>query len=158
MSGQGERPGVFARLRGWFGGLLRLHGSPRGIAGGFAVGVGLSLIPVPFLGMVIALAAAPLLRLNVPATYLGTAVINPFTGAVFYFGELCLGLWLFGQPLPSWSLLSTLDAAGWWALFKELLGPFLVGAAVAIPVVAGLGYLLVYALVRAWRRREAAAV
>lgn len=144
---------MITRLRGWFGGLVRLHGSVRGIAGGFAVGVGLSLIPVPFLGMVIALAAAPLLRLNVPATYIGTAVINPVTGAAFYIGELWLGLWLCGRPLPAWAELAGLDAGGWWALFTSMLAPFLLGAAVAIPVVAGLGYAGVYALVRAWQRR-----
>jgi hypothetical protein len=86
------------RLRTWIRGLLTLHGTPRGIAGGFALGVGLSLIPVPFLGMVLALAAAPVVRANVPATYLGTAVINPFTGVVFYFGELWLGTLLLGAP------------------------------------------------------------
>jgi len=144
---------VIARLRAWCGGLLRLNGSPRGIAGGFAIGVGLSLIPVPFLGMVLALAAAPLLRLNVPGTYLGTAVINPFTGAVFYFGELCLGLWLVGRPLPAWATLAGLDASGWWALFKAMLGPFMLGAAVAIPTLGALAYAVVYWLVSAYQRR-----
>jgi len=143
------------RLRAWLRGLLELNGSPRGIAGGFALGVGLSLIPVPFLGMVLALAAAPLLRANVPATYLGTAVVNPVTGSLFYFGELWLGTWLLGLPLPSWATLTALDAAGWWALFKALLGPFLLGAAVAIPLLSGLSYGLVLVLVRAWRRRWA---
>lgn len=147
---------MIARLRGWFRGLLALNGTPRGIAGGFALGVGLSLIPVPFLGMVLALAAAPLVRANVPATYLGTAVVNPVTGALFYFGELWLGTLLLGLPLPSWSTLSGLDAAGWWALFKELLGPFLLGAAVAIPVLSALSYVVVLLLVRAWRRRSRA--
>ena len=145
------------RLRTWFRGLLILHGTPRGIAGGLALGVGLSLIPVPFLGMVLALAAAPMLRANVAATYLGTAVINPFTGVFFYFGELWLGMLLLGHPLPSWATLSLLDAAGWWALFKALLGPFLLGAAAAIPVMSGLSYLLVFSLVRAWQRRGATA-
>jgi uncharacterized protein (DUF2062 family) len=144
---------VIARLRSWIRGLLALNGTPRGIAGGFALGVGLSLIPVPFLGMVLALAAAPLLRANVPATYLGTAVINPVTGSLFYFGELWLGTLLLGLPLPSWSTLASLDAAGWWELFKALLGPFLLGAAVAIPVLSGLSYVVVLLLVRAWRRR-----
>ena len=147
---------MIARVRGWVRGLLALNGSPRGIAGGFALGVGLSLIPVPFLGMVLALAAAPLLRANVPATYLGTAVINPFTGALFYFGELWLGTWLLGLPLPRWSELTQLDASGWWALFKEMLAPFLLGAAAAMPVISGLCYLIIYSLVRAWRRRTAA--
>ena len=146
------------RLRAWLRGLLELNGTPRGIAGGFALGVGLSLIPVPFLGMVLALAAAPLLRANVPATYLGTAVINPVTGSLFYFGELWLGTLLLGLPLPSWSTLAALDAAGWWTLFKTLLGPFLLGAAVAIPTLAGLSYGLVLLLVRMWRRRRASPI
>jgi uncharacterized protein (DUF2062 family) len=144
------------RLRAWVRGLLALNGTPRGIAGGFALGVGLSLIPVPFLGMVLALAAAPLLRANVPATYLGTAVINPVTGTLFYFGELWLGCWLCGLPLPRWAELVVLDGAGWWALFKALLGPFLLGAAVAIPTLAGLSYVLVAMLVRWWQGRHVA--
>jgi uncharacterized protein len=145
---------VIARLQAWCRGLLALNGTPRGIAGGFATGVGLSLIPVPFLGMVLALAVAPLLRMNVPATYLGTAVINPVTGTLFYFGELWLGSWLYGLPLPRWAELAALDGAGWWALFKALLGPFLVGAAVAIPTLAALSYGIVLALVRWWQRRH----
>lgn len=145
---------MIKRLRGWGRGLLALNGTPRGIAGGFALGVGLSLIPVPFLGMVLALAAAPLVRANVPATYLGTAVINPLTGPFFYFGELWLGTWLLGLPLPSWAELTLLDAAGWWALFKAMLGPFLLGAGAAIPVFSGISYVILYVLARRWQRRK----
>jgi uncharacterized protein (DUF2062 family) len=145
------------RVRTWLSGLLALNGSPRGIAGGFAVGLGLSLIPIPFLGMFLALALAPPLRLNLPATYLGTAVVNPLTGALFYAGELYLGLTLMGRPLPSWAELRALDAAGWWDLFLAMLGPFALGAAAAMPVLAGLSYAVVYVLVRAWRRSHEAA-
>lgn len=148
---------MIRRLRAWGRGLLALNGTPRGIAGGFALGVGLSLIPVPFLGMVLALAAAPLVRANVPATYLGTAVVNPLTGALFYFGELWVGTLLLGLPLPSWSTLASLDAAGWWTLFKTLLGPFLLGAAVAIPTLSALSYVIVLLVVRVWQRRNKAA-
>lgn len=144
------------RVRNWLAGLLALNGSPRGIAGGFSLGVGLSLIPIPFAGMLLALALAPVVRVNLPATYLGTAVVNPVTGVFFYAGELWLGLWILGLPLPSWAELTALDAAGWWTLFKGMLLPFALGVAVAIPVVAGLGYLLVYVVVRAWRRSHKA--
>lgn len=144
------------RIRLWLGSLLALNGSPRGIAGGFALGVALSLIPIPFLGMVLALAIAPLVRANIPATYLGTAVINPVTGAFFYFAELYAGLWLLGRPLPSWAELSALDAAGWWDMFTRLLGPFALGAAAAIPTFAGLSYVVVLAGVKRWRREGAA--
>jgi uncharacterized protein (DUF2062 family) len=102
--------------------------------------------------MVLALAAAPLVRANVPATYLGTAVINPVTGRCFISGSCGSGAgwWAAAAALGE---LVALDGAGWWALFKELLGPFLVGAAVAIPTLAGLSFVLVHALVRGWQRR-----
>lgn len=145
------------RIRTWLAGLLALNGSPHGIAGGFALGLGLSLIPIPFTGMLLALALAPVLRVNLPATYLGTAVVNPITGAVFYAGELYLGLALMGRPPPSWAELTALDARGWWELFKAMLGPFALGAAVAIPTLAGLGYAIVYVAVRAWRGTHEAA-
>lgn len=145
------------RVRTWLSGLLALNGSPHGIAGGFAIGLGLSLIPIPFLGMFLALALAPVLHLNLPATYLGTAVVNPLTGALFYAGELYLGLTLLGRPLPSWAELRALDAAGWWELFQAMLGPFALGAAVAMPVMTVLSYAIVYLLVRAWRRSHDAA-
>lgn len=144
------------RIRAWLVGLLALNGSPHGIAGGFALGTGLSLVPIPVAGMLAALALAPFLRVNLAATYLGTAIVNPVTGVVFYAGELWLGLWLLGRPLPSWAELRALDAAGWWDMFQSMLGPFLLGAAVAVPLLAGASYLALYAAVRAWRRRAPA--
>jgi uncharacterized protein (DUF2062 family) len=145
------------RFRAWLASLLSLHGSPRRIAGGFALGVGLSLVPIPFAGMLVALALAPLLRLNVASTYLGTAVVNPFTGAGFYFAELWLGMRLWGLEAPSWAELRGLDGAGWWGLFRELVGPFLLGVAVLVPTLTALSYGVVVALVRRWRASQAPA-
>lgn len=145
------------RVRTWLAGLLALNGSPHGIAGGFSLGVGMSLIPIPFAGMFVALALAPIVRVNLPATYLGTAVVNPVTGAFFYAGELWLGLWLLGHPLPSWAELMALDVGGWWSLFQTMLGPFALGVAVAIPTLGAISHLLVFVLVRAWRRSHEAA-
>ena len=110
--------------------LVSRGATPRGIAGGFALGLSLSLIPIPTAGMFVALALAPVLRLNVPATYGGTAVVNPFTGPFLYFAELWIGLRLTGHPAPSWQVLSRLAAGGWWDLLVALLGPFLLGGAV----------------------------
>ncbi len=139
------------RFRAWLVGLLSLNGSPRGIAGGFALGLGLSLVPIPVAGMLVALALAPIVRANPAATYLGSAVVNPFTGPAFYFLELWVGMWLWRLRAPSWEEMGALDGAGWWALFKDLLGPFLSGAALVVPVAAGLGYLVVLVLVQRWR-------
>lgn len=142
------------RFRVWLNQLLALNGSARGIAAGFAVGFGLSLLPIPFLGMFIALALIPSLRLSPVATYLGTAIINPVTGPFFYFVELWLGMRLWGLEAPSWEELRVLDGAGWWHLFSELVGPFLTGGTVLMPIGGGLSFVVVYCAVLRWRARS----
>ncbi|MEZ4384037.1 MAG: DUF2062 domain-containing protein [Nannocystaceae bacterium] len=139
------------RFRAWLTSLLSLNGSPRGIAAGFAVGLGLSLVPIPFAGMFVALALVPVLRVNPVSTYLGTAVVNPVTGPFIYFFELWLGMRLFGLTAPSWAELRALDGLGWWRLFRELLGPFLAGGGLLFPCAAALSYVVVFAAVRRWR-------
>lgn len=128
-----------------------MDGTPRGIAGGFALGVSLSLVPIPFAGMVLALAAAPLLRCNVPATYVGTAVVNPLTGAFFYAAELWIGMRLLGLAPPRFAELRALDASGWWTLFKDMLLPFGLGAATLVIATIVIVLPLVYLLVARWR-------
>ncbi|MEZ4453866.1 MAG: DUF2062 domain-containing protein [Nannocystaceae bacterium] len=140
------------RLRAFLVSLLSLHGSPRGIGGGFALGLGLSLVPIPFAGMVVALALVPIARVNPAATYLGTAVVNPVTGPFLYFFELWLGMRLLGRAAPEWAALRELDGAGWLDLFWGLLGPFALGAAVTAPVAAALAGAGAVLLVRRWRR------
>jgi uncharacterized protein (DUF2062 family) len=108
--------------------LLRLNASPHGIALGFTLGLGLSLFPIPFLGMLVALALAPAVKASLPAVYAGTAVVNPLTGAAFYFGELWLGSRLTGDTLPSWSEVSGYDWRTWWSLCLAMLPSFLFGA------------------------------
>jgi uncharacterized protein (DUF2062 family) len=108
--------------------LLRLNASPHGIALGFSLGFGLSLFPIPFLGMFVALALAPFCGASLPAVYAGTAVVNPLTGAAFYFGELWLGTRLTGDALPSWSQARDYDWRAWWSLCVGMLPSFLLGA------------------------------
>ncbi len=150
-------PSAVGRISTWLRELMLLNGSPHGIAGGFALGVGLSLVPIPFAGMLVALALAPVLRLNPPATYLGTAVVNPVTGAALYFGELWLGLTLTGQQTPSWSQMKRLDARQWWSLFTDVLGPFALGAGVFIVVAVTLSYGVLRVASRRWQARHAPA-
>ncbi len=139
---------MWRRLRESIGRLLRLGSTPNRIAGGFTLGLGLSLIPIPIVGMLVALALVPVLRVNPVATYTGTAVVNPVTGAAIYFFELWIGMHLCGYPPPRWSELAELDASGWWHLFVDLLGPFAVGAAVTATVASTLSFLLVRAVVK----------
>jgi uncharacterized protein (DUF2062 family) len=119
---------VLLRLRLAVVRLLRLNASPHGIALGFTLGLGLSLFPIPFLGMIVALALAPAVGASLPAVYAGTAVVNPLTGAAFYFGELWLGTRLTGEALPSWSESRDYDWRTWWSLCLAMLPAFLLGA------------------------------
>jgi uncharacterized protein (DUF2062 family) len=120
--------------------LLRLNASPHGIALGFSLGLALSLFPIPFLGMFLALAFAPLCGASLPAVYAGTAVVNPLTGAAFYFGELWLGTRLTGDVLPSWSEAREYDWRGWWSLCVGMLPAFLLGAMTSMVAAALLCY------------------
>lgn len=145
---------MFLRLRLGVLRLLRLNASPHGIAFGFTLGLGLSLFPIPFLGMIVALALAPLVGASLPAVYAGTAVVNPVTGAAIYFAELWLGAQLTGDALPGWAAVRGYGWRDWWALFTQMLPAFLIGA-VALMIGATLvAYPSLRALVSAYRRRN----
>jgi uncharacterized protein (DUF2062 family) len=146
---------VLERLRTGLRALLSMGGTPHGIAGGFTLGLCLSLLPIPFAGMFLALAAAPLVRLNLPATYVGTAVVNPLTGAFFYAAELWVGMWLLGELPPTWAELRTLDAAAWWQLLVQLVVPFAIGAATMMLASIVIAYPFVRWLVGRWRNTSA---
>lgn len=133
--------------------LLRLHGTPHGIALGFTLGLALSLIPIPFLGMGLALLLAPWLGASLPAAYIGSAVVNPVTGPAIYFAELWVGGTLLEVDLPSWSEARGYDSRRWWTLFRELLPAFGLGALVCIAVSSALAYPALRAAVRWFRRR-----
>jgi uncharacterized protein (DUF2062 family) len=133
--------------------LLRLHGSPHGIALGFTLGLSLSLFPIPFAGMLTALALAPLLGASLPATYAGTAVVNPLTGAAFYFAELWIGSVLTGDHLPSWAIAREYDWRDWWALTRTMIPAFLLGAAASMAGATALCYPTLRWLVARARKR-----
>jgi uncharacterized protein (DUF2062 family) len=102
-----------------------------------------------------AIACAPLARASVPAAYLGTAVVNPVTGAAFYFAELWLGARILGVDAPTWSEAREWDSARWLALLGELLPPFALGGALAALGAALTVYPVVRALVGAYQERAA---
>lgn len=134
--------------------LLRLNASPHGIALGFTLGLALSLFPIPFLGMIVALALAPFFGASLPAVYAGTAVVNPLTGAAFYFGELWLGTRLTGDALPSWSESRDYDWRMWWSLSVSMLPAFLLGALTSMLAASLLCYPTLRWLAGRYGRRE----
>jgi uncharacterized protein (DUF2062 family) len=145
---------MVAPMRQWLRTLLTLNASPRGVAGGFALGLSLSLVPIPFAGMMVALAAAPLLRCNLPATYAGTAIVNPLSGPFIYFAELWVGLWVMGRALPSWTRMQELDAAGWWEVLEHAALPFVLGAGLCCVAALAISFPLLWWLVARWQARH----
>jgi uncharacterized protein len=145
---------VLARLRLGVLRLLRLNATPHGVALGFTLGLALSLFPIPFVGMIVALALAPLIGASLPAVYAGTAIVNPLTGPAIYFAELWLGGRLLGSPLPSWADARGFDWREWLRLFRELLPAFLLGAAAMMLLSIAIAYPSIRGLVAAYRRRH----
>lgn len=144
-------------LRRVSGGLRRLvtdGATPHGIAGGVVLGLAMSLIPIPFVGMFLALLLARPLRLNIPATYAGTAIVNPVTGVFFYAAELWLGMTMLGEEPIAFAELRALDAAGWLELLGRLAVPFVAGAA----MFASVAVVVTYPVVRAIAARVSHAV
>jgi hypothetical protein len=145
---------VLPRLRHGLLRLLRLNATPHGVALGFTLGLGLSLFPIPFLGMVVAMAAAPLLGASLPAVYAGSAVVNPFTGPGIYFAELWLGGRMTGAELPAWVEAREYGWREWMHLFRELLPVFMLGAVTAMVLSSVLAYPSIRWLVSSYRRRH----
>jgi hypothetical protein len=131
--------------------LLTLNGTPQGVAGGFALGLFLSVIPTFGLGMVAALALAPLLKLNLPATYAGTLVVNPFTGVFFYAADYFVGAWILGIENAA-KIPTTFAEAKEFILGAPL--PWYLGGIILAAALAIVAYVGIYWGVRRFQNRR----
>lgn len=75
--------------------IIRLNGTPLGIALGFAIGLFLSIIPTFAVGMFIALGLCPVFKTSPVSTYLGTLIVNPFSGIFIYSLNFFIGSLIF---------------------------------------------------------------
>jgi uncharacterized protein len=85
-----------ARYVGWR--VIRLGGSPEGLALGVATGVFIATLPIPGAQMLMAALVAWLIGGNVPAALLGTFWANPLTLPILWLGAHWIGSGLLGQP------------------------------------------------------------
>lgn len=132
----------------------------RSVTRAFALGLGIAFVPVPG-GFALAAILALLLRLNVPAAVLGSALTNPATVVPLYMSAYWVGCRLLDLPFHmlrfelSWDWLTT----GLLPVWK----PFLLGCAVLGTLTALAGYILLGGLwhlslvIRYQRRKEDAA-
>lgn len=147
--------------------LSRLPGTPYSLAAGFACGAAASF--TPFVGLHIVLAAflAWIIRANLLASLIGTAVGNPWTFPFIWVWIYKLGTWFGIGGVPEGQRLDFIGAFG--AFFKALLsfdshnviaviwplwGPMLVGG-IPSAILVGFGfYLPLKPLVAAYQRRR----
>lgn len=132
-----------------FGALLHdpnlWHLNRRSVAGAFAVGLFMAFVPVPF-QMLLAGAAAIMVRVNLPLAVSLVWITNPLTMPPIFFATYKLGAWLMGitpQPIRfelSFNWLASELGAAWQ--------PFLLGSLVVATGSAALGYTVIRLL---WR-------
>lgn len=143
------RPSLTRFFRSIGSKLFKLEGSPRHIAGGYALGTVIGMLPLPAFKFLIAIALAACVRLNKKAACVAVFNVNPFT-AVFIFsfnywlGKNLLGIrsdFAFPEQLDSVFFRSLL-AEGRNALLALTFGGLLSGAVLATCFYFLLLYLL----------------
>ncbi len=132
--------------------MQRLPDTPERIALGFACGAFVSFTPLFFFHFVIAGVFAWMLRGNVLAALLGTAVGNPITFPFIATAALNLGWWILGvDPVE--------DAGGFsfswlWENLDLIFLPYLVGGILPGMIVAVVSYRVSLPLVAAYQKRR----
>jgi uncharacterized protein (DUF2062 family) len=118
--------------------------SRRGVAMGVAIGLFIGFL-IPIAQILLAAAAAVVLRANVPIAAAGTLVTNPLTVPAIYYGAYQLGAWATGMSATaavSWAdPVSVLESLGSIGL------PLFTGLAITASFSAVASYLLIS---RAW--------
>lgn len=80
--------------------LARIPGSTYAIAGGFACGAAISFTPFVGLHFIIAAVLAWIIRANILASVIGTAVGNPWTFPFIWTWLYQTGAWMVSEHLP----------------------------------------------------------
>ena len=139
--------------------IRRLPGTPYRIAAGFASGAAVSFTPFIGLHFVFAALLALLLRGNVVASAIGTAVGNPWTFPFIWAWIYTLGQWLMGSDAAS-DLPETLGLDYIFQRPLDVLWPMTLGALpTAVAVWIGFfwpvrGVVAEYQHARRWRMRR----
>ena len=113
-------------LRYWTFKLKRLQGSPYAIACGFACGAAVSFTPLIGFHFILAAVLAWVLRGNIIASAIGTAVGNPWTFPFIWTGIIWIGTWILGyergQELPAELTIGTIFEQPETVLLPMLVG------------------------------------
>jgi len=144
---------------GIFGNLLHdpnlWHLNRRSVSGAFAVGLFVMYLP-PMGQMVVAAAAAILLRVNLPISVALVWLTNPLTIPPMYYLSYVLGSWILDRPTSAFAMDFWLE----WRNWIQIIAPLTVGGLICGTFCSATGYLTVqgiwrWNLVRQIKRRKA---
>lgn len=132
------------------------HWSRRGVAMGVSLGVFFGLL-IPIAQIPMSVAAAIVLRANIPTAVASTLVTNPVTFGPIYYGAYRLGVWVTGsRERPKnldlkhpQSAVAEQDAS-FWQRITNLGKPLLVGLSLSAVMMGLLTYGLI-SLIWRWR-------
>lgn len=135
--------------------LAHIRATPREIAGGFALGVFVSFLPIIPLRTLVALALAWLLGQNVAAAFVGKSITWLYLPVLplLWTAEYRLGGLINPVEKPQAfdrAHLGEIFHMGWDVLAATFIGGVLIGVPVAL-----LSYLIVWQLARRWKLRHA---
>ena len=136
--------------------------SPRRTAAAFAFGVFLSFSPFMGLQILVAIAAAFLLRLNRPAVFIGLCMNLPWIIVPWYTGMTIAGSMLLNQPIAEdvgarFAVLMEMSfwTKAFWTAARDFVAPFfwsfVVGSTAGAGVLGIAAYFVTAPLLARWR-------
>ena len=144
--------------------VLRLSDTPRNIALGLAIGAGVSFSPIMFTHFIQGAILAFILRANIPASLIGTAVGNPWTFPFIWWASLELGSEIFtalGMPVDASPPDEVTLIMLWEMLWNDPMRvalPWLVGGYILCVIVTIGLYPIYLSLIKGAKRARAAVI
>jgi len=123
--------------------------TPPEVAGSFALGVFITMLPTLGTGFILFVILSYLFaRINRIALFASVLVLNPAVKWGVYGASITLGVFLLG-PVEGIEGASVSRAAGWDVLIRLWVGNLVLAA-----IATGIGYVVVYRMVVSYRARE----
>jgi hypothetical protein len=127
------------------------HLNRHSASGGFAVGLFMAFVPLPF-QMIFAAAAAIVFRVNLPISVALVWITNPLTIPPIFFFAYLVGTWIIGTPPQAEAFQFSLEWIEHGGL-NDIWLPLLVGCLICGTIASISGYLLILWIWR-WRAVE----
>jgi uncharacterized protein (DUF2062 family) len=141
------------RVKELWGRLVREDASPDQIALGFAMGMFVRFLPIPWVHTITALVLAFVFRINRVASLVGVELYLPFIWAVpllyvseYYVGSRLIGLRLEFDLRPDREDILELISHGWDVALALFIGAVVIGLPVAV-----VSFFVVRKMAKAWQ-------